>query len=155
FEPRSRPMGQDLELHAMRKHGGRVPVEISLSPVTLDGRSHVIAAIRDVSDRVQADEALRLAEERFRNAFEEAPIGMSLVAPDGRWVRVNRASCEIVGYSEQELLGLTFQDITHPDDLDADLEYVRQMLAGEIRTYRMEKRYFHKDGHIVWINLSV
>jgi PAS domain S-box-containing protein len=155
LEPRPRSMGQDLELHAMRKDGGRVPVEISLSPVTLDGHRHVIAAIRDVSDRVQADEALRLAEERFRNAFDEAPIGMALVAPDGRWLRVNRSICEIVGYSEQELLGLTFQDITHPADLDADLEYVRQMLAGEIRTYRMEKRYFHKDGHIVWINLSV
>jgi PAS domain S-box-containing protein len=77
------------------------------------------------------------------------------VAPDGRWLRVNRSICEIVGYSEEELLELTFQDITHPDDLDADLEYVRQMLAGEIRTYRMEKRYFHRDGHIVWINLSV
>ena len=123
--------------------------------MTLEGRGHVIAAIRDVSDRVQADEALRLAEERFRNAFEEAPIGMALVAPDGRWLRVNRLICEIVGYSEEELLARTFQDITHPDDLDADLEYVRQMLAGEIRTYQMEKRYFHKEGHIVWINLSV
>jgi PAS domain S-box-containing protein len=100
-------------------------------------------------------EALREAEERFRGAFEHAAIGMALVAPDGRWLRVNHAVCEIVGYSEQELLGRKFQDITHPDDLDADLNAVRRMLSGEIRSNRTEKRYIHRDGHVVWSTLSL
>lgn len=101
------------------------------------------------------EEALRESEERFRGAFESAAIGMALVGQDGRWLKVNRSLCQITGYTEQELLGLTFQDITHPDDLEADLALVQQMLAGEIPFYHLEKRYFHKDGHIVWILLSV
>jgi PAS domain S-box-containing protein len=74
---------------------------------------------------------------------------------DGRWLRVNRSVCELVGYSERELLATDFQTITHPDDLDADLGHVREMLTGEIQTYQMEKRYFHKQGHVVHILLSV
>jgi two-component system, cell cycle sensor histidine kinase and response regulator CckA len=103
----------------------------------------------------RAEEALRQSEERFRAAFDYAAIGMALVAPNGRWIQVNRSLCDLVGYSAEELQSRTFQDITHPDDLDADLEYVRQMLACEIRYYHMEKRYLHKAGHIVWVLLSV
>jgi len=91
----------------------------------------------------------------FQNAFEFAAIGMALVSTEGKWLRVNRAICEITGYSEAELLKRTFQEITHPDDLDLDLENVRKMLASEIDTYQMEKRYFHKNGSIVWVLLSV
>lgn len=102
-----------------------------------------------------ADPASREAEQRFRLAFEQAAIGMALVAPDGRFLRVNRALCELVGYPSETLLTKTFQEITHPEDLDLDLELVRQMLAGERRAYSMEKRYFHADGHTVWVLLSV
>ncbi|HEY9668792.1 MAG TPA: PAS domain S-box protein, partial [Coleofasciculaceae cyanobacterium] len=109
---------------------------------------------REITERKLVEEALRESEERFRNAFDYAAIGMALVAPDGRWLQVNRSLCEIVGYSEQELLATTFQCITHPDDLDIDLNYARQLLNGEIRSYQMEKRYIHKQGHIVWILLS-
>jgi len=91
----------------------------------------------------------------FQSAFEFAAIGMALVSVEGKWLRVNRSICEITGYSEADLLARTFQDITHPDDLDQDLENVRKMLAGEIDTYQMEKRYYHKNGSIVWILLSV
>ena len=100
-------------------------------------------------------EALRESEERFRSAFASADIGMALVGLDGQFLQVNDSLCELVGYSEEELLGKSFQDITHPDDLDADLEFVRRMLAGEIRTYKMEKRYFHRLGHPVWALLTV
>ncbi|MBL8208534.1 MAG: response regulator, partial [Blastocatellia bacterium] len=95
------------------------------------------------------------SEERFRSTVENSAIGVALLAPDGRWLQANRALCEIVGYSEAELLKLNFQAITHPEDLEADLSYVQQMLAGEIRTYQMEKRYIHKNGHLVDILLSV
>src|SRR5438105_9016599 len=87
--------------------------------------------------------------------MEYAAIGMALVAPDGRWLRVNHALCKIVGYCEAELLATDFQSITHPDDLEEDLNYVRGILAGEIDTYEMEKRYIHKEGHPVWIQLNV
>jgi len=91
----------------------------------------------------------------FDALFEQAAVGVALVAPDGRWLRVNRKLCEIVGYSWQELMGKTFQDITHPDDLDADLDNVRRMLAREIDSYSLEKRYVRRGGEWVWINLTV
>jgi len=103
----------------------------------------------------QTEARLRESEERFRGAFEHATIGMALVAPDGRWLCVNQALCRIVGYSAEELLATNFQSITHPDDLEADISFVRQMLDGSIPHYDVEKRYFHKGGHIIWILLSV
>lgn len=99
--------------------------------------------------------SLRETEECFRSAFEHAAIGMAVVALDGRFLRVNRSLCEIVGYTGQELLATDFQSITHPQDLTLDLQYVRRLVGGEIRTYQMTKRYFHRDGHIVWVMLSV
>ena len=109
----------------------------------------------DITERKLAEAALRESEQRFSGAFLYAPIGKALVAPDGRWLKVNRVLSQMVGYSEAELLARTFQDITHPEDINADLEYVRQMLAGEISTYQMEKRYIHKHRHIVSVLLSV
>ncbi len=107
------------------------------------------------AERRRAEEELRRSEKRFRSSMEHAAIGMALVAPDGRWLRVNRALCKIVGYCDAELLATDFQSITHPDDLEEDLNCVRRILAGEIDTYEMEKRYIHKDGHPVWIQLNV
>lgn len=91
----------------------------------------------------------------FENAFEHAAIGMALVAPDGRWLRVNRSVCELTGYSSEELLARDFQAITHPDDLDLDLANVEKLLRGDISSYQMEKRYLRRDGAVVWASLSV
>lgn len=91
----------------------------------------------------------------FHRAFENAAIGMALVSPDGRWLKVNRSVCDIVGYSEQELLSKTFQEITHADDLDLDLAFMGQLARAEIPHYHMEKRYLHRAGHLIWIHLSV
>jgi len=110
---------------------------------------------RDITPLKEIELKLRESEEKFRRAFEGAATGEALVAPDGKFIQVNRSLCEIIGYDEAELVGQTFQEITHPEDLDLDLNYVRQMLAGQIRTYQMEKRYFHKLGYIVWVLLSV
>jgi len=110
---------------------------------------------RQIRERQQAEEALRESREQFTSAFRDAAIGMALVATTGRWLQVNRALCDIVGYTEQELLATNFQAITYPDDLAMDLAYVTQLLAGEIPTYHMEKRYIHKLGEIVWIQLNV
>jgi PAS domain S-box-containing protein len=94
------------------------------------------------------------SEERFRGAFEAAAIGMALVTLSGRFSKVNDALCEIVGYPREELLRKTFQDITHPDDLDLDLSLVRKLASGDIPHYQLDKRYFHRSGRVVWIRLS-
>src|ERR1700685_1934643 len=91
----------------------------------------------------------------FQTAFEQAAIGMALLDIDGRWLRVNPSFCKLIGYSERELLATNFQSITHPDDLEADLRFAGQLQRGEIPSYQMGKRYFHKAGHIVWVMLSV
>ena len=111
--------------------------------------------LHSLEEREAARKALAESEARFKATFELAAVGIALLAPDGRWLRVNRKLCDIVGYSQAELLARTFQDITHPDDLDADLDYVRRMLARQIEAYAMEKRFLRRDGVIVWINLSV
>jgi len=94
------------------------------------------------------------SEQRFRGAFEAAAIGMALVTLSGKFSKVNDALCEIVGYPRDELLQKTFQDITHPDDLDIDLSLVRKLAAGDIPHYQLDKRYFHRSGRVVWIRLS-
>lgn len=120
----------------------------------------------DIHDQKSAEEQLerRVAERtaelaeseaRFRQAFDFAGIGMALVGMDGRWLRVNRAICDIVGYTEAELLQKTFQDITHPEDLAADLALLDELVAGKRRFYQMQKRYFHREGHVVWVRLTV
>lgn len=146
---------QEIEISGLMDR--RLTVDFSLKPVH-DDRGRValmIAEGRDISERLRAEQALRESEQLFRQTFDNAPIGIALVSPDGRWLAVNRALCRIVGYSEAELLGKTFQDITHPDDLDADLHLLQQVLAGSRDGYSMEKRYFHKDGHSIDIQLDV
>jgi len=137
--------------------GQRVLLSINAAPLfdeagQVDG---MVATVEDVTDQVRAEEALRESEERFRSTFEQAAVGIAHVAPDGRFLRINQRFCDIVGYSQEEMLARTFQDITHPDDLDVDLEYVKQVLEDTIKTYSMEKRYFRKDGSVVWVNLTV
>lgn len=91
----------------------------------------------------------------FDSAFKYAAIGMALVAPDGSWLKVNPALCAFLGYSEAELRKTNFQALTHPDDLDLDLQFVTEMLESKRKTYQMEKRYFRKDGAVLWALLSV
>lgn len=111
--------------------------------------------VTDISKVHRTEHALRESEERFKLTIDEAPIGMALVATEGHFIRVNRALSEIVGYSAEELTGLTFQAITHPDDLAADLALVGQLLRGEIPRYQLAKRYIRKDGTVVDVMLSV
>jgi PAS domain S-box-containing protein len=115
----------------------------------------MLGAMADVTGRKRMEEALREAAERFRTTFDRAAVGMAHVSPDGRWLRINPKLCQILGYTREELLSLSFQDITHPDDLDADLEQVRRVLEGRMDEYSMEKRYFHKNLSRIWVNLTV
>lgn len=112
-----------------------------------------VAFLTEQNRRGRAE--LRRSERRFRQAMEHSAIGMALVGLDGRWMTVNRAICELLGYSARELREQSFQQITHPDDLARDLREIERLLAGEIEAYRMEKRYRHKDGHYLWAMLAV
>jgi PAS domain S-box-containing protein len=127
---------------------------VRLIPEALALPSHA-ALQTEIAERQKAETIVRESEERFRRAFDDAPIGMALVDVEGRWLRVNPATCAMFDYGEEELLKTNFQSITHPDDLGADLELMRRLLAGEIRDYKMEKRYFKKNGEIVHALLSV
>jgi PAS domain S-box-containing protein len=111
--------------------------------------------IQSPRENQQKIEALRDSEARFRATFENAAVGIARVAPDGRWLEVNQRLCDIVGYAREELMTKTFGDITHPDDLESDWAQARRLLAGEIENYSMEKRYYHKGGSVVWVNLTV
>lgn len=108
-----------------------------------------VVAMHDVTERKKALEKLLISEESFRGNFENAAIGMALLEPDGRWMKVNQTLCNIVGYTEEELFSLTFQDITHPEDLEADLHLLNELVNGERQYYHMQKRYFHKKGNVV------
>ncbi|MGZ6971174.1 MAG: PAS domain S-box protein, partial [Thermoanaerobaculia bacterium] len=115
----------------------------------------VLGTYEDVTEKRQAAIDLHESEERFRATFEQAAVGISHVSTEGRFLRVNQRLCAQLGYTREELLARTFQEITHPADLEADLENVRRMLAGEIPAYSMEKRYIRKDGTAAWIALTV
>ncbi|WP_206756845.1 PAS domain S-box protein, partial [Planktothrix sp. FACHB-1355] len=154
FASKTRRMAASREIFGRRKDGTEFPAEASISTLKINGEIICTAFLRDITESKQAEEIRRESEERFRSAFDYAAIGMALVGLDGNWLKVNRSLCEITGYSELELLATTFQAITHPEDLEIDLNYMQKLLTGEIRFYQMEKRYFHKQGHIVWILLS-
>ncbi|WPJ97465.1 PAS domain S-box protein [Coraliomargarita algicola] len=115
----------------------------------------IVGTHTDVTARKEIEEAKLHAEEQLWSAFEHAASGMALVSTTGEFLRLNESFSRITGYSGPQLLSLTFQDITHPEDLDRDVGYLHQMVAGEIKYYEMEKRYFHQDGHIIWVHLAV
>ncbi len=113
-----------------------------------------ITVVRNISERYRSANKLRDSEALFRAAFSHSAIGVALVSLDGRWLQVNDAVCRILGYSEPELLSTTFQTVTHPEDLEANRVLLHRALVGEISHYEMDKRYIHKDGRIIWAQLT-
>ena len=148
------------EILRRHKDGQLVPVEINASPI-LDSSGKVTTTsiiYRDISERRRAEEARRAladSEARYRVTFENAPVGIAHVAPDGRWLRVNEALCRILGYAPDELTAKSFQDVTYSDDIAASIARVDQMRDGKIDRYDADKRYLRKDGTIVWVRLTV
>ena len=146
---------RNFETQMRRRDGGEFTVLYSGSVVTLGGELFSLNSLQDITERKRAESALLESEKQFKSAFENSAIGMALVGLDGRFVRVNSNLCAIVGYDQEQLLARSFQDITHPDDLGADLAHVRDLLAGRADSYRMKKRYFHRDGSTVPVLLAV
>lgn len=121
-----------------------------------DGRPvRATGAVFDITARKEAEDGLRAALARQEATFENAAVGIADVAFDGRFLRVNDRLCAIAGYSREELLGMTFSEVTHPEDLEADLVEARRLKAGEIQSYAMIKRYLRKDHTPIWANLTV
>jgi len=110
---------------------------------------------RDFTRERDAERSLVESEARFRGAFERSGIGMAIVGADGNWLQANESLCRILGYSEGELLKKTFQELTHPEDLGPHLRLLEETLAGKRQGYQMEKRYFHAEGHVIWVRLTV
>jgi PAS domain S-box-containing protein len=104
----------------------------------------------DITERKRAEQALQESEAKFRAAFENAPMGMSMIKPDGTYIDVNPALCRMFGYSKEELLGGTINKVTHPDDVESGNRWIRKMISGDRSEPEFEKRYIHRDGHIVW-----
>ncbi len=145
------------ELHNRRKDGRLYWESISISPVFDEQGvvTHFVAVQEDITERKWADQEIHAREQQLRATFEQAAVGIAHVGLDGRWIRLNRRYCDILGYTENELLSRSYQDTTHPEDLDADLASDRRFLEGESFPYSAEKRYVRKDGSPVWTNLTV
>lgn len=121
-----------------------------------DGSVHsILSLVQDISAEVMARNALRDSEALFSATFEQAAVGIAHLAPNGSWLRVNQKMCDIIGYSREEIHGLHFQDITHPDDLAGDLAMFQRAATGELASYSREKRYIRKNGTSVWVNLTM
>ena len=148
-------VGTPMEVRFVSSTGEIMPAEVVSVPIIFDGQQAFLGLIRDISKRAEVERALRESEEKFGNAFHHSPHGMAFVSPEGRWLKANRALCEMVGYTEEELLQRRFADITHPDDVGTDLEQLRRVAAGEISSYHRIKRYIHKDGRLIWVSLAV
>lgn len=114
----------------------------------------LFGTVMDITERKHAEEALKESEERFRQVFAQAPIGIVLNTPDGKLMQINQAFCQMLGYSAAELMALNFTEITHPEDLASELPYIEQILKGEICSYQLEKRYFQKNGAILFAHLT-
>ncbi|MDQ3910594.1 MAG: PAS domain S-box protein, partial [Actinomycetota bacterium] len=143
------------EIGFLRTDGTSGTMQVSSAPIR-DRDGHIVAGVaifKDITKQKRAEEELRASEERFRATFEQAAVGIAQTAPDGSWLRVNDKLCDIVGYTREELLRKSFQDVTHPDDLSENVEHVRRLLAGEVESFSMEKRYIRKDGSAIWTNV--
>lgn len=133
-----------------------IRVDISVAEKDRSGKAiRLISAITDISERKATANALRVNADQFRSAFQNSTTGRAIVGLDGCCLRVNSALCNLFGYPEAEMLKMGFQTLTHPDDLEADLIQIDRLVRGEIKSYRMEKRYIRANGAIMWGLLNV
>ncbi|MCX6333227.1 MAG: PAS domain S-box protein [Bacteroidia bacterium] len=133
-----------------RKDGTTFPIEISARKFEIEGAVYYQSICRDITERKTADETLRESEERFRKLFEDSPLGMVMTGKDMGIVRANSAFCKMIGYSEDELHGMTFRNFTHPDNVGPDEVGLLLLVAKKIPIYRTEKKYVRSNGSVIW-----
>lgn len=138
-----------------RKDGSTFPIEISARKFEIEGTVFYQSICRDITERKVAEEILRESEERFRKLFEESPIGMVMTGKDMGIIRANLSFCKMIGYSEDELYGLTFRHITHPESISHDEVGLLNLVAKKIPVYKTEKRYIKKNGEVIWGSTTV
>ncbi len=134
------------EYEGVRRDGSTIPLEVTTRHILFDGKPALLTTLRDLTARHDAEARIRESEQRFRSLFEQAPIGIVLADADTRLIRVNQAFCEMLGYTESELLGRSFVDISHPDDAGGTPDSARKVLGDAASVLRFQKRYLHKDG---------
>jgi two-component system NtrC family sensor kinase len=139
----------------IRLDGKPIDAEVSASPIIYGGTKAMLVVIQDITEKRKAELALKESESRFRKVFESSPVGILLASPDFRFMKSNPAASRIFGYPENALRGLTFKDITHPDDLGRDIKQIERLTSRKISVYRTEKRYVRKDGKVIWGLISV
>lgn len=147
-------LNRRLEVEALRADGSLFPVELTIVPVKVEGGEIFTATLRDITERQRVEGALRDSETRARSTFEQAAVGVMQQGFDRRFLRVNQALCDLLGYTPDEFLALDADRLIHPDDTARGLTGMRQLLSGEMTSFAQEKRYRHKDGHYVWVRLT-
>ena len=144
------------EVNYVRGNGTVFPVEVTTSVFPIhDGSQMVALSFKDISERKKAEQELKDSETRLRSYFDSPLIGISITSPEKDWVEVNEMTCQMLGYSREELFGMTWEQMTHPDDLPRNLQYFERLKAGGIDSYRMEKRFIKKDGEFLWVKLAI
>lgn len=140
------------EYRGLRKDGATIWFENLVRQIDWCGQPAVLATIQDITQRKRAEQALRRSEERFRRAFEDSPVGVTFVDRELRFIKANHAFCELIGYTETELQGLSTIDITHPDDHTGHA--APDATLGDFSDFATRKRYERKDGSTVWVRMS-
>jgi len=152
--------GNTIEIleEPVTRHDGQVHLFHTIKAPLFGENGEVVKLVgvaRNITERKQAEELVRKGERKFRAIYEQAPTGIAtLDSLSGRFTQVNDTYCDITGYSEEEMLDRTFQELTHPDDLQADMDHMQLLLAGQVSSFQMEKRYIRKNGAVVWVNLT-
>lgn len=144
-----------MEVRFVSKDGRIIPAEVVSVPISFEGQPAILGFIREISQRIEAERALRESEQRFGNAFTYSPHGMGIVGLDGRWMRVNKSLCEMLGYTDEELEALTVRAVTHPDDAKEDVALIQSLISGSSDSYNRIKRYYRKDGEMIWVSVAV
>jgi two-component system, sensor histidine kinase and response regulator len=144
-----------FETRHRRKDGTVFPVEVRSRAFLEGDRQFFVSFARDITERKRAEEALRQSEALFRDTFENAAVGIDHVDLEGRFLSINQKFCEILGYTREEIVTKTWMELTHPDDLAADLELYGRLLRGELASYTIEKRFIRSDRSTVWVDLTV
>jgi len=150
-----RKLGKIEELMAIHKDGHEIIVELSLSAIERTDGRYAAGIIRDITERKLTEDALHKSRKEFQSYFDAGSIGLSVTASDESWIEFNQRLCQILGYAKEELTCLSWAELSHPDDIKANLELFQQALEGKIDKYELDKRFFRKDGSIVYVALSV
>jgi PAS domain S-box-containing protein len=145
---------KDLELRGRKKNGQIILVSISVNMMMFQNKPYILGVIRDITEQKQVETALRESEARFRLSFENANIGVCLVDPQGRLLKVNRQMCHMLGFDKVELESMSISDITHPGYADISMGFIKRAIDGELDHFEIEKVYLHKTGQPVWGEVS-